>query len=94
MTFLALAACVAETADSAVADPASATTPAIPRGALQFRFPLVERELFEQTTGVDHDPAVYDPASLEAAICTNYDGRGFPWCYDEHDGSGRHLARK
>ena len=59
----------------------------VPRGALQFRFPLVETTLFEQTIGVDHDPAVYEPASLEAVICTSYDGRAFPWCYDEHDGS-------
>lgn len=57
-----------------------------PRGALQFRFPLAERDLFEQTVGVDHDPAEY-PDGLESAQCFNYDGRGFPWCYDRHDGS-------
>ncbi len=85
---LALLACGGEGADTAAKEADTGSTiPAVPRGALQFRFPLVETTLFEQTTGVDHDPTVYEPASLEAAICTNYDGRGFPWCYDEHDGS-------
>lgn len=59
----------------------------LPRAEPQLRFPLVERELFAQTVGVDHDPVEYEPESIEAAICTNYDGRGFPWCYDSHDGS-------
>ncbi len=60
--------------------------PEVPRGALSFRFPLVERELFIQVTGVDHDPEVHEwgPESL---LCTNYLGEGFPGCYDEHDGS-------
>lgn len=70
-------------ADDTGSDSASGT----PRGALAFRFPLLEVELFEQTVGVDHDPVVYEAESIEAAICTNYDGRAFPWCYDEHDGS-------
>lgn len=76
-----------DTAETGVASDTGDTAPAVLRGALSFRFPLLETELFEQTVGVDHDPAVYDPASLESTICTNYDGRGFPWCYDEHDGS-------
>jgi murein DD-endopeptidase MepM/ murein hydrolase activator NlpD len=69
----------ADTADSGVVE--------VPRGALQFRFPLLETELFEQTVGVDHDPVEYDPASIQGVICTSYDGRSFPWCYDGHDGS-------
>lgn len=59
----------------------------IARGELSFRFPLVEAELFYQTTGVDHDPVEYEPASAEAVICTSYDGRAFPWCYDGHSGN-------
>lgn len=70
------------------ADTAADTGPEdVPRAPLQFRFPLLEVDLFEQTVGVDHDPVEYDPASLQAVICTNYDGRMFPWCYDGHDGS-------
>lgn len=88
MTLFLLVACEADPAPTDTpADTAAATPPDVPRGALQFRFPLLETELFEQTTGFDHDPAVYDPASIEGVICTNYDGRAFPWCYDEHDGS-------
>lgn len=52
---------------------------------LRFVFPVDTPDLINQTIGVDHDPAVYD--GVEELICTNYDGRGFPWCYDEHDGS-------
>jgi murein DD-endopeptidase MepM/ murein hydrolase activator NlpD len=57
-----------------------------PRGALQLRWPLQSVEAFYQTTGVDHDPEVQG-GGIEAAICTNYDGRAFPWCYDVHKGS-------
>lgn len=60
------------------------TAPQPPEG-LRFAFPVDAPELISQTVGVDHDPAVYD--GVEELICTNYDGRGFPWCYDEHDGS-------
>jgi hypothetical protein len=52
---------------------------------LRFVFPVDAPDLITQTIGVDHDPAVYD--GVEELICTNYDGRSFPWCYDEHDGS-------
>ncbi len=81
-----LVACAVQ--DSPV--PASLAPPAgmeaLARGALAFRFPLEERALFEQTVGVDHDPVVYGEGA-DGIHCTNYDGRGFPWCYDEHDGS-------
>lgn len=53
---------------------------------LHFRWPLANPTGFYQTTGVDHDPEVHPPG-IESAICTNYDGRSFPWCYDEHKGS-------
>jgi len=58
----------------------------VPRGALAFRFPLADRALFEQVVGVDHDPVVHTD-TLSQVLCTSYDGRAFPWCYDEHDGS-------
>jgi len=91
MIVLLLACAGGGDVDSAPADGTTeGTTP--PRGALQLRFPLLEVELFEQTTGVDHDPAVYEEASMYAVICTNYDGRSFPWCYDEHDGSDYLLS--
>ena len=57
----------------------------MPRGRVQFALPLAEPEAFSDTVGVDHDPDEYD--GIEALICTNYDGRNFPHCYDEHDGS-------
>lgn len=59
--------------------------PEIPRGALSFAFPLADPGQFEQVVGVDHDPAVYE--GIEQLICVDYNGRAFPWCYDEHDGS-------
>ncbi len=53
---------------------------------VRFGFPLPERDLFYQTTGYDHDPEIQEPG-MESGICTSYDGRAFPWCYDGHDGS-------
>lgn len=65
--------------------PMDSSEPDVPRGALQLAFPLDSPELFEAPVGVDHDPQEYDGA--EDLICTAYDGRPFPACYDEHDGS-------
>lgn len=79
-----LLACAPDDVDSGQAVVEDAT----PRGALQFRLPLEERELFVLVVGVDHDPEDHTDGSMgEALLCTNYDGRGFPYCYDEHDGS-------
>jgi murein DD-endopeptidase MepM/ murein hydrolase activator NlpD len=53
-----------------------------------FALPLSEPERFNLVVGVDHDPAVSagdDP--LGSTVCTDYLERGFPHCYDEHDGS-------
>lgn len=58
----------------------------VERGLERFGFPLLERERFEQTVGVDHDPEDY-PEGIEELNCLNYDGRSFPWCYDEHTGT-------
>ena len=62
------------------------TADSTPRAALQFRFPVVEADLIEGTPviGVDHDPEIYGDRS---AVCKSYAGTGFPWCYDEHEGS-------
>jgi murein DD-endopeptidase MepM/ murein hydrolase activator NlpD len=51
---------------------------------LAFAFPLAEPELFGQVLGVDHDPNVYE--GVWRVNCADYEGRAFPWCYDEHDG--------
>ena len=58
----------------------------VPRGPVQFGFPVAERDLIDQYIGVDHDPVVQQ-GGASAAICLSYDGRVFPWCYDEHKGS-------
>ncbi len=56
------------------------------RGALSFTFPLTDRTLMDPPIiGVDHDPEVYE--GILQAYCTDYMGRGFPHCYDEHQGS-------
>lgn len=62
-----------------------------PDDGVKYGFPLLEPGDFYQTVGVDHDPDVY-PEGIQSVICTNYDGRGFPWCYDEHKGSDYLLA--
>lgn len=80
-----LVACAAADLDSEPKDTAPVIEE-VPRGALQFRWPLTDASLFYQTTGVDHDPVVYGDG-INGVQCTNYDGRAFPWCYDEHDGS-------
>lgn len=73
-----------DSADSA-ADSA-AVEDEVARAPLQFRFPVLEPELFYTipVTGVDHDPEIHGDRS---AICMSYAGTGFPWCYDEHEGS-------
>ena len=58
----------------------------VARGALSFRFPLADPAAFGQFIGMDHDPEEHDD-QLGSIICTSYDGRVFPWCYDGHDGS-------
>lgn len=69
------------------ADSAEDTTnPDVLRAPIQFRFPLVEPELFQTVVGVDHDPTVQN-AGIDQLICTDYLGRSFPHCYDEHRGT-------
>lgn len=51
-----------------------------------FAFPIhvEDRGLLRETLilGVDHDPIPRD-----GVLCTAYDGRNFPFCYDEHTGT-------
>ena len=54
---------------------------------LAFRLPLARPADIGGLIGVDHDPEVHDDSVLGGAICTTYDERGFPSCYDEHDGN-------
>jgi murein DD-endopeptidase MepM/ murein hydrolase activator NlpD len=58
----------------------------VPRARVQFGFPVQQRELISQYIGVDHDPEMQQ-GGASSAICTSYDGRLFPWCYDGHEGS-------
>lgn len=60
--------------------------PETPRGLIQFGLPIAEPELIDQFIGVDHDPEM-QMGGASSAICTSYDGRVFPWCYDGHRGS-------
>ena len=55
--------------------------------SVTFRFPLPDRDRFSVLVGIDHDPIDHSDEPLGDAICTAYDGRHFPHCYDQHDGS-------
>ncbi len=66
-------------------DDDDSTTPAPPERLL-FAFPVAEPWLINLVVGVDHDPVETDDSGL-GIDCTNYDGVGFPFCYDGHDGS-------
>ena len=62
------------------------------RGLVSFGFPLPERaKVLQPHTGFDHDPVEHDDDPLGRAQCKDYDGRGFPHCYDEHDGNDYSL---
>jgi hypothetical protein len=80
LPLIAIAACQG-------ADAPTDTAADVPRGAISFAFPLVERELFVELVGVDDDPVVQEDSLSGRVLCTDYAGRGFPHCYDEHDGS-------
>lgn len=58
---------------------------AVPR--LAFPILAADRGLMQASPifHVDHDPMAY--SGLGRAICRNYEDRGFPWCYDGHEGS-------
>lgn len=79
---LIFVACTTEVLDSAAVD----TGQPVARGELSFRWPLTDPSVIYQTTGVDHDPEVYEETAYKI-VCRDYNGRAFPWCYDEHQGS-------
>ena len=53
--------------------------------------PILEQDLFSIRIGVDHDPTAQE-TGVDQLICTDYQGRSFPFCYDEHDGSDYMLT--
>ena len=57
-----------------------------PRGDLLFRIPLADKSKFTILVGVDHDP-VEQQEGIDQTICTDYQGRQFPHCYDQHRGN-------
>ncbi len=61
-----------------------ASSPDLVRG--RFAFPLADPARISEVVGLDHDPDVYESTALQA-ICLDHAGRGFPHCYDEHDGT-------
>lgn len=63
-----------------------AAPPAEEEVRLRFAFPVADPEQIDGLVGVDHDPDV-QTTRAEQLICRDYLGRGFPHCYDEHDGS-------
>ncbi|MFT4624547.1 MAG: hypothetical protein ACI8PZ_003206 [Myxococcota bacterium] len=86
LPLLALAACTAEpVVETEPFGPVGIVAPA--EDGLRFGFPLAEPDLVvSAAVGVDHDPQEQEGV-LAAALCTNYDGQAFPYCYDQHDGS-------
>jgi Peptidase family M23 len=76
--------------DNTPTTPAATTEPVEQevRTETLFRLPLIDDEgtySRSYVIGVDHDPENY--TSLGSAICTNYEGEMFPYCYDGHDGT-------
>ncbi len=54
---------------------------------LRLSFPILETSLISTLSiGIDHDGVEQGDDLGGSAICTDYAGRGFPFCYDEHTG--------
>lgn len=54
---------------------------------LTLGFPVLERELISTLSiGIDHDTTEQTGSLGGDAICTDYAGRSFPFCYDQHTG--------
>jgi len=78
--------------DSAAPEVQDTADPTL-RGAVQLAFPLADPDAFDQVVGHDHDPEDHsDEGAIGAAICLDYLGRAFPYCYDGHEGSDFILA--
>ena len=82
--FCTLWACIQNKEPSGSVD-STATDTATPSVFL-LDFPLLERDLFSQNVGVDHD-RVEQEGTLGGLECMDYLGRSFPHCYDQHDGN-------
>lgn len=82
---LLLPACAGAAGDTGV-HALSPTTPADEPPGPRLALPLAEPERFDTVVGVDHDPEVQG-SGLDQLRCWDYAERGFPHCYDEHDGS-------
>ncbi|MEZ5397879.1 MAG: peptidoglycan DD-metalloendopeptidase family protein [Bryobacterales bacterium] len=78
LPLLVLAAC--EPAATLVGTPGEALQPTA------FALPLAERGDIANRIGVDHDPVVQQGLT-GSTVCTDYVGRAFPYCYDEHTGT-------
>lgn len=83
MTLLLVLAC---TTPGCVEVPPAQPEPT-PDPTLRFSLPVEDPSMIDGLIGVDHDPEVHDDTVLGAADCLNFEGEGFPACYDEHDGS-------
>jgi murein DD-endopeptidase MepM/ murein hydrolase activator NlpD len=58
--------------------------PLVRRG---LRFPAADPSAFSTRVGIDHDPVVQPEDLVGRTTCTDYLGRTFPFCYDEHHGT-------
>lgn len=84
MSLVALASCSPPPATVA---PAALAPEPQSDGRTRFGFPVAEREELSNRIGVDHDLTVQTTGLAGTANCTDYLGRGFPFCYDEHHGT-------
>ena len=57
------------------------------RAEIQFQLPLADPTAFDIRIGMDHDLENHDHETFGATICTDYLGRSFPHCYDDHMGT-------
>ncbi len=53
--------------------------------ATRLSLPVADPDAIGGVVGFDHDPQEHEGA--ERLVCTDYAGRGFPWCYDGHQGT-------
>jgi murein DD-endopeptidase MepM/ murein hydrolase activator NlpD len=81
-----LLACEAEPPDSPARSllPQLQDDPILLRG---LRFPVADPVAISTRVGIDHDPVVQAPDLVGRTTCTDYLGRSFPHCYDEHHGT-------
>jgi murein DD-endopeptidase MepM/ murein hydrolase activator NlpD len=86
VAFVALAGCEAEKARPALPPQVRVRQP-----PTRFGLPVEDRLRISARIGVDHDP-VDHKGLVGDTKCSDYVGRAFPWCYDEHTGTDLILA--